>query len=323
MRGPQERMLNREIPMPEFMRAIRGLNAPETPVELNLTPAQRESLAAIAREHAQATRQHFQAHREEIAGLAETLGFEPMELERAEALFTQRLTGEPRRAATAARNGAPSPDGQGQAARPRRARESDPSGEPGTAGGPDTTDAMAGTDVPPPEPRRPEQIIRERVGENPTPAQRGALERLRKIRESGPSGLEAQTRVWNSLTPPQQQFVLARVEEGRARVQAERGEMYVQDLMQREGAGLPAEQREVMAAAIADPGSTAERLHRLIDRLTPQQQERLLRYVETRLAQAPPDGGPAPARRQDSAPGRRPPPVPRMDEVDVPSAGPV
>jgi len=333
MRGPQERVLDREIPMPEFMRALRALNEPETPDDLHLTPEQRESLGAIAREHAQAMRQHLEAHREEIAGLGQTLGFDPMELQRAEQAFGQRLaenerrvgrTAEPRSATVgeaAPRNGQ-APGAQRRAGRP---------GAPVASAADAANAADASPAQPPSQQRRPEQIIRERLGDNPTPAQRGALERLRQIREGGPSGLEAQTKVWNQLSPPQQQFVQARLDETRARIQAERGEMYVQEMMGRDGPigqGAPGRplppggeaQREAMVDALAAPGSTGERLHRLIDRLSPEQQERLLRYVETRLNQS---GGPGRPDARPGQPGRRPLPPPSMDEVDVPPADPL
>lgn len=305
-RGPQQRMLNREIPMPDFMGAIRGLNAPDTPHELNLTAEQREVLAAVAREHAQAVRVHLEAHREELGRLAATLGVDPSELAMREATIVPQPGRQPGRATGSARVTEPRPAAPGASRQPDR-----------------TATAPSPAQPPLAAPGRPEQRIRERLGDDPTPAQREALERLREIREAGPSALDAQTRAWNALAQPQQQFVLARIQEGRARQQAQRGEAYVREMMQRQEAGLPNDQRAAMSDALAEPGSPAERLHRLIDRMTPRQQERLLRSLEGRLSEQPPAARPGRPGRPAQPDRRPPPPAPRMDQVNVPKPEPI
>lgn len=162
----------------------------------------------------------------------------------------------------------------------------------------------------------PERIIRERVGANPTPEQRHALERLREIRAGAPSALEAQTRAWNILNPQQQAFVQGRLDESRQRLEAQRGEMYVQE-MARQIEGDPRRAPPGMPEAPA--GSSAERLHRLIDTLSPEEQAMLLRLLETRLPELRER---ARSGQGPDQPGRRPPPPP-MDRINVPPAEPI
>lgn len=278
MAGPQTRMLNREVPMGDFLAAIRSLGAPETPEDLRLTPAQREQFQAVVRDFTQAQREHMQAHREELATLAPTLGFDPSEMGRAEQMFAQRLDQGQRRARRAL-------DGQ-----------TDDTMTPNAAGAPRPA-------------RAPEQIIRERIGQNPTPEQRAALDRLRQIRDSGPSMLEAQTLAWNILTQPQQQHAQTHLDQARQRVEAQRGEMYVQE-MSRQIEG------EMDRRTDAAPGSAAQRLHRLIDTLNPQEQEALLRLLETRLQGRLQELGGAARTRPGAV---RQPPPPSMDQVNVPA----
>lgn len=279
MSGPQARMLNREVPMGEFLGAIRALNGPETPDDLHFSPPQREQFQSIVREFGQAQRAYMQDNRDELMALGRTLGFDPTELGRAEQMFTQRLD-------------------QGER-RLRRAAEGRP-------------------DLPPEEMdrRSPEQMVRERIGGNPTPEQRAALERLREIRDAGPSVLEAQTKAWNVLNDQQQAFVQTRIDEARERQRAERGEMYVEEMAGRlaaERADRPA--RNARPGQPAQGGPAAERLHRMIDEMTPDQQQMLLRFLEVRFERRTPDTEPGrPAQRG----GVRQPPPPGMDRIQVP-----
>ncbi|MEZ6235302.1 MAG: hypothetical protein R3B68_14030 [Phycisphaerales bacterium] len=296
--APQARFLNREVPMGEFLGAIRALNAPETPDNLALTPQQREAFAEIVREHGRAMREHMAAHRDEAESLGRILGFSPDQIAGAERNAVDRLALAERRAGAAARG-------------PR---------DPAAA------ERDAGSRGP-----RPEQAVRQRLSENATPEQRAAAERLREIRNAGPSVLEAQTQAWNVLTEPQQAFVHERLEEGRQRAEAQRGEMYVEEMAGRlraENAQRPPSRQAARPLAAPDaaapqpaPGSAAERLHRLIDRLTPEQQERLLQMLEARMGDRLSG---APQARPGQAGGRRPsaPPPPTMDQIDVPPPRP-
>lgn len=288
--GAPQRALNREIPMNEFMGAIRDLNGPTAPEGLHLTPPQREAMAAIIREHGDALREHMAGHRDELVELGEVLGFDPTESQRFERVMDQRLA-----------------DGE------RRARRSVGAETARGARGGETSDA------PTPAGRSPEEVVRARVGENPTPEQRGALERLRQIRTGGPSGLEAQTKAWNVLTTPQQEFVHARLEEGRARMEARRGEMYVEQMVGRAGDAQASDRAPQRPPAPGAQGGAAQRLHRIIDELSAQEQEMLLRMIETRLQQRRTQGAGQPGQ---PGPGRRPQP-PGMDRINVPPADPV
>lgn len=293
MRGPQARMLNREIPMAEFMSAVRALGGPDAPPGLALTPAQRDTLAQIARGQAQALRGHLAAHREELTRHARTLGVEPELLIDADRPAADRLPLPDRRPDAAPRL-------ERRAAR-GDAAQADPSPRP-AAGQP-------GADRPA---RTPEQAIRERIGDTPTPAQREALQRLREIRASGPGTLETQTRAWNALNPDQQRFVQERLGEARARQERARGEMAVRE---------PAARGQDPAAAPrparpASPDAAAARLHRLIDELSPQEQDALLAMIEARLQQRRGVQGGPPGTRPD--PARRPSPPP-MERINVPS----
>ncbi|MCB9840178.1 MAG: hypothetical protein H6809_00830 [Phycisphaeraceae bacterium] len=289
---PQTRFLNREVPMGEFLGAIRALNAPETPDDLALTPQQRETFADIVREHGRAMREHMAAHRDELVDLGQALGFSPDQIAGAERNAVDRLDFAERRAGAAARG------------------LRDPAAAEGDAG---------------PRGPRPEQAIRQRLTENATPEQRAAAERLREIRDAGPSVLEAQTQAWNVLTEPQQAFVLERLEQGRRRAEAQRDEMYVEEMAGRlraENAQRPGRPLAAPGASQpAQPGSAAERLHRLIDRLSPEQQERLLQMLEARMGDRL-DG--APQARPGQAGARRPvsPAPPTMDQIDVPTPNP-
>jgi hypothetical protein len=182
------------------------------------------------------------------------------------------------------------------------------------------------------------------MGEVSEAKQEAARQRLREIMAGAPKIEDAMTRVWEGLSEAQREAVDAKLNEYREREAKRREEMYVRQRVDsrqpegasaRPGAGRPSGDDMMMQQGEgAAPGERArparpeqpvrpnaanaqrrERLMRLFDRLSPEQQEMLLE----RLEGAARDGalGPARQRGQRQAPSTDKP-APGMDEVDVP-----
>jgi hypothetical protein len=183
-------------------------------------------------------------------------------------------------------------------------------------------------------------------------AGRGADARVayRELMASAPKMEDTWTKVWAELTPAQQKAVDARLDEFRERASQMRQDQYVNRRMNRQGdqpGGRPPEgappRRPGRGGPEGRPGPEGgrgpegrgpggidpqrrERLLRLFERLSPEQQDELLRRIEERAGGGggpgrPPEGQP-PRRRQRPQPPQPPePPMPPMDEMSSPAPG--
>lgn len=292
----QERRRMAERIPPEVLREALGvLTAEDAPEAIRATPEQEQQFRSVAERLRAATREYMAKHREELIELrkdANLSGRGAQEIDRA----IGRRPGEARRDRAAS---APEMDG-------------------------DVADPMV-----------------DKVSEA---RQEAARQRLREIMAGAPKIEDAMTRVWEGLSVAQREAVDAKLNEYRERETKRREEMYVRqrvDARQPEGAparpgvGRPGSDDMMMQQGEgAAPGERArparpeqpvrpnaanaqrrERLMKLFDRLSPEQQEMLLE----RLENAARDGalGPARQRGQRQAPSTDKP-APGMDEVDVP-----
>lgn len=179
--------------------------------------------------------------------------------------------------------------------------------------------------------------------------QSAARQRLRQIMEGAPRVEDVATRVWESLSAPQRAAVEARLDEWRVAEAKRREEAYVRQRAMERERNAPAAQPESAQRPIrrpqaepdgemmprrpqADNGQTPERpnvaaaqrrerLMRLFERLTPEQQENMLQRLENALRDGAMPGAtaPAPARgRGQRAPADAAKPAPSMDGVEVP-----
>jgi hypothetical protein len=292
----QERRRMAERIPPEVLREALGvLVGEDVPEAIRATPEQEQQFRSVAERLRAATREYMAKHREELIELrkdANLSGRGAQEIDRA----IGRRPGEARR---------------------ERAR------------GADETDAAAAAPM---------------MGEVSEAKQEAARQRLREIMAGAPKIEDAMTRVWEGLSEAQREAVDAKLNEYREREAKRREEMYVRQRVDsrqpegasaRPGAGRPSGDDMMMQQGEgAAPGERArparpeqpvrpnaanaqrrERLMRLFDRLSPEQQEMLLE----RLEGAARDGalGPARQRGQRQAPSTDKP-APGMDEVDVP-----
>jgi hypothetical protein len=281
---------------PEVLREALGvLVGEDVPEAIRAMPEQEQQFRSVAERLRAATREYMAKHREELIELrkdANLSGRGAQEIDRA----IGRRPGEARR---------------------ERAR------------GADETDAAAADPM---------------MGEVSEAKQEAARQRLREIMAGAPKIEDAMTRVWEGLSEAQREAVDAKLNEYREREAKRREEMYVRQRVDsrqpegasaRPGAGRPSGDDMMMQQGEgAAPGERArparpeqpvrpnaanaqrrERLMRLFDRLSPEQQEMLLE----RLEGAARDGalGPARQRGQRQAPSTDKP-APGMDEVDVP-----
>ncbi len=292
----QERRRMAERIPPEVLREALGvLVGEDVPEAIRATPEQEQQFRSVAERLRAATREYMAKHREELIELrkdANLSGRGAQEIDRA----IGRRPGEARR---------------------ERAR------------GADETDAAAAAPM---------------MGDVSEAKQEAARQRLREIMAGAPKIEDAMTRVWEGLSEAQREAVDAKLNEYREREAKRREEMYVRQRVDsrqpegasaRPGAGRPSGDDMMMQQGEgAAPGERArparpeqpvrpnaanaqrrERLMRLFDRLSPEQQEMLLE----RLEGAARDGalGPARQRGQRQAPSTDKP-APGMDEVDVP-----
>lgn len=186
--------------------------------------------------------------------------------------------------------------------------------------------------------------------------QDAARQRLRTIMEGAPRVEDFYTRIWESLTEPQRKAVDGKLDEWRAAEDKRREEAYVRQRMQdRERAAAAAgpdaarraqpqrdrrmPEREMQEEPMAEKGMPAgdqpgarprterpnpasaqrrERLMRLFERLTPEQQENLLERLEGAVRDGAMANPPARGRGQRSSPANASKPAPSMDGVEVP-----
>lgn len=293
--GGEARRMAERIP-PEVLREALGvLTRDDAPPEIRATDEQKQKFTAITDELRAAVRAYMAEHRDELIEL------------RREANLSGRAAQELDRA-IGRRGGAGAAAGDGDA---RRQRPQRPEEKGADAAAPMTEETT------------PEQ-------------QEAARQRLRELMAGAPKIEDYLTRVWEGLSPAQREAVEAKLDEYREREAKKREEAYVRqrvgerqpeggprrpaaaapggDDMTMQGdkpAGPEAAQRPRPNAANAQ---RRERLMRLFERLSPEQQEMLLERLENAVREG---GGPARQRGQRPQPSADKP-APGMDEVDVP-----
>lgn len=157
-------------------------------------------------------------------------------------------------------------------------------------------------------------------------------ERLRELTAGAPSVEQVQTKIWSDLRPEQQKAVDDRLARFRDRMAEQREEMYIH---KRGGKGKggpdgdrggdrgPRKARGPEGAGPMGPRGGAgprggddrrERLMRAIDRLSPEQQEQLIRRIEERRGGAGERRGPGGRGPSEGRPMPTEPPVPPRGE---------
>ncbi len=287
----EARRMAERIP-PEVLReALSVLTREDTPEAIRASEELEAEFRAVGDELRTATRKYMAEHREELIELrkdANLSGRAAQELDRA-----------------LGRRGGQSPD----ATAPRGGRR------------PDTME--------PDQPTPP-------MDEAAEARQEAARQRLRELMSGAPRVEDYMTRIWEKLSPAQREAVDAKLDEYRKQEARRREEMYVRqrvgqrtsegpgatpqksenDMMSRENAARSEQDRpgQPMRPNVA-AAQRRERLMRLFDTLSPEQQEMLLE----RLENAARDGVPGPSgRRAARGPREADKPAPGMDEVDVP-----
>ena len=169
--------------------------------------------------------------------------------------------------------------------------------------------------------------------------QEAARQRLREIMSGAPKIEDYITRVWEGLSAEQRTAVEARLDEYRERESKKREEAYVKqrvgerqkgaDEARAEAARKSAPTDDMMSDKMTDRSDTEpprrpaaasaerrERLLRIFERMSPEQQETLLERLDNLARERPAaaaENRRGPARKSDVS---KPPPA--MDEVDVP-----
>lgn len=183
------------------------------------------------------------------------------------------------------------------------------------------------------------------MGEASDERQAAARQRLREILEGAPRIEDFATRVWDSLSPAQRAAVEARLDEWRAAEAKRREEAYVrQRALERErnsaaqpesaqrparrsqadaeGETMPRRPQAANGQAPERPNVAAaqrrERLMRMFERLSPEQQENLLQRLENALRDGTLPGAPGRGRPSRPLPADAGKPAPSMDGVEVP-----
>lgn len=178
-------------------------------------------------------------------------------------------------------------------------------------------------------------------------------EQLRALAEQMPKIDDVYTKIWAELTPEQRKAVDGRLDEFRQKQAREREDEYVQRRVKTKGGGPadgkpdgpPPPRRRPADGARIGPGGPPpppapnanisperrERLMRIFERMTPEQQDQLLSRLEARLrGGGGGDGGagvppppPSSLRRRAGRPGpSEPPPVPDAEHMPVPPPPP-
>ncbi|MFN7021219.1 MAG: hypothetical protein ACK4WH_07825 [Phycisphaerales bacterium] len=304
--GTRRRMAER-IPARVLRQALEAAIGEDAPADVRATEEQWSKIREIQRDFEQRVREFLREHRDE---LVELRGSIPPDSPAAEMLRRYGVNGQ----------------GDGGAPR-RRAR---------------------GADAPPMDAM--DERPRRGTGEEPSPETR---ERLRELFEAMPQPEQAMTLIWQELSPAQREAVDAKLESYRERMARQREEMYVRQMTGRDRPGAPdaappprrrrpdgprTEPRarggdEVMAPPeverAAPPsrrpraeagGDRRQRLMRLFESMTPEQQDQLLERLEARMREAGAGRGFArPERGQPKPPpDMRDQPLPRPEEVENP-----
>lgn len=267
--GRRERPLSAE----DFGQALRAALGPEAPENVRATPEVMDKLKAIADEFRQQQRAYMEEHREELAKLR-GMGFN---------------------AARAGRGGEKGPP-------PGVERRPGP-------GGPGAQEPM---------------------GEMPAADREALLQRAKELRDNAPKPDDAFKKAWTLLSPEQQQAVQAKLDERRERVNRREAEQYVQRrLRDQDNKGGPGPGPDARRPGGPRPGPDGragprpdgpprgpggfdggqrERFQRLLERMSPEEREQLLRRLEDRMRERGVEGR---QRRQG-------PPPPPPDAVNPP-----
>ncbi|MCC6321865.1 MAG: hypothetical protein IT438_10580 [Phycisphaerales bacterium] len=314
------RRLGDRIPprvMKQALGAILGEDARE---DVRATPEQREKIERVQREFEEQLREYLRTHRDE---LMEVRGMMPADSPIGEMLR---------------RYGVERPRDGAQARRRARAAEG---GGPTEARAPEAM-ADAPSDKPPARPA--EQVPPEK------------RERVRELLEGMPQPEQALTRVWKELTPEQRKAVEARLNDYRERQAKAREDAYVKQRAGKDSAparpdasapeprgraegargepGAPPREEMMMAPESDRAGAPADaprrnraqaagadrrqRLLRMFEAMTPEQQDQLLERLEQRMRETSGGRG-RPARGEPKpAPDMKDQPVPRPEEVADP-----
>lgn len=298
---------------PRVMRdAMGAIMADDAPEEIRATPEQRERFRAIQSEYEQSLRDYAAEHREDLLEIRDQIpGGGPA----ADLLRRLGIDDNQR------------PRGQNQR-RQRAAQQQDGMDE----------DPMREGEAP--EQRRERA---RRLGENAGPELR---EKLRALMEGMPPFEQTYTKLWEAMTPPQREAVDARLDVYRERIAQQREDAYVRQRVQRDNKSdqnkdearqpPPPRRRAVDGARLGPDGAASpppppprdamrpapasdrrERLMRLFERLSPEQQDQLLERLEQRMREG---GLEAPSPRpRSNRPDRGRPTPPPMHDVNVPS----
>ncbi len=173
-----------------------------------------------------------------------------------------------------------------------------------------------------------ESMAEDSMGEASQEKQDAARQRIREIMAGGPRIEDVMTRIWEGLSPAQREAVDTKLDEYREREAQRREEMYVRQQMgdrAPEAQRAPAANDDMMTMtdsarparpdrAPAANAGRRERLLRLFERLSPEQQEALLERLENASRDGAFGQG-RPGRPQRRAAEK---PAPTMDEVEVP-----
>lgn len=303
--GTRRRMAER-IPARVLRQALEAAIGEDAPEDVRATEEQWSKIEGIQRDFQQRVREFVREHREE---LVELRGSIPPDSPAAEVLRRYGV------------------NVQGDGAAPRRRGR--------------------GADSPPMDAM--DERPRRGAGEEPPPETR---QRLRELFEAMPQPEQAITLVWHELSPAQRAAVDAKLEIYRERMARQREEMYVRQMTGRDRPGAPdaaptprrrpddprtepgtrggdemmtPPEGERAAPQPRRPradagGDRRQRLMRLFESMTPEQQDQLLERLEARLREAGAGrGSNRPERGQPKPPpDMKDQPLPRPEEVAGP-----
>lgn len=274
-----------EIPHPAFMKAVQEAIGDAAPADVRATPELQDKIRAVSDEFSQAQRKFAQENRGELAKM--------------------RGAG-----------------GKGK-------------GQPGAEGG-------------------------KPGGGEPDAEREAMLEKARELRERAPKAADAHTKIWAMLSELQQKAVQVRLDAFKEEMRAKQNERYVESRAGKkapqgqpdakpgekpvppaaaepkkpgkrpaakggeEGGRKPAAEGQRPEAARAPiSGEHRERIMRLLERLTPEQREEMIKRIEERMnsgAGAP--NLPNRPGREVKNPQGEAKPAPRGRDVDIPPAAP-
>jgi len=294
-----KRKLQDRIP-PRAMRMAMGpVMGDDAPDETRATPEQREKIQGYMREYQTLVREYVDGHRAELEELRSKIPPEAMNGPAGE--IFRRLDG-------------PGNDGgDKRAGRPRPPKDGEPAQGAGKA--------------------------RKAAAEIPVEAR----EKLRELAAEMPQFEQMYTKVWAELRPEQQTAVDERLQEFRDRQARQREDSYVEKRAKKGGETGGPEQMDTPGPKGRGParrpraqsgdegrsplvsGDRRERMARLFERMSPEQQEQLLGRIEQRMRDEggggmkppPPKNPPGKAGHALARPGERRPP-PQRDGVPVP-----